>query len=268
MCPVYRNGPIQRPVHAEVRFVTDKLQRDGVERFLKYNNPIEHPVVVQFRGSNTERMAKAAAISASLGYDEVNINCGCPALKGKGKEPFGAVLMKDPVKVRDLVREMAKTCPVPITVKCRTGVDEVDSFDALRNFIATVKEGGVKHFIVHARKALLISSDKLVRQRAGHYSIVQAVDRALIGYYTTRQTFGVHMFLINLPVPVFSNATRLGNSPDGPMLNVIENRTIPPLKYEWVYQLAKEFPDLRFSINGGFKTIESVFLGSYQKKYR
>eukprot|EP01022_Parablepharisma_sp_SALTPOND_P010882 TRINITY_DN144_c0_g1_i5.p1 TRINITY_DN144_c0_g1~~TRINITY_DN144_c0_g1_i5.p1 ORF type:complete len:209 (-),score=24.29 TRINITY_DN144_c0_g1_i5:491-1117(-) len=208
MCPVYRNGPIQRPVHAEVRFVTDKLQRDGVERFLKYNNPIEHPVVVQFRGSNTERMAKAAAISASLGYDEVNINCGCPALKGKGKEPFGAVLMKDPVKVRDLVREMAKTCPVPITVKCRTGVDEVDSFDALRNFIATVKEGGVKHFIVHARKALLNG------------------------------------------------------------LNVIENRTIPPLKYEWVYQLAKEFPDLRFSINGGFKTIESVFLGSYQKKYR
>ena len=165
---------------------------------MKYNNPIEHPVVVQFRGSNIEQLIKATNIAASWGYDEVNINCGCPVPETKGKETFGAVMMKDPVRVQILVRDLIKASPIPVTIKCRIGVDDLDSYEFFHNFIETTSKGGVKHFIIHARKALLKG------------------------------------------------------------LDIIGNRTVPPLKYEWVYQIAKEFPDLRFTINGGIKTIEAV----------
>jgi len=165
---------------------------------MKYNE-IEHPIVVQFRGSDIERMKRATILSKSMGYNEVNINCGCPALKNKSKEPFGAVLMKSPEKVRDICREMIKSCDIPVTVKCRIGVDDQDSYEALINFIKIVAESGVKHFIVHARKAILKG------------------------------------------------------------FSVIENRMIPPLRYDWVYKLTKDFPGLQFTINGGLKTIEDVF---------
>ncbi len=159
---------------------------------------MEHPLVVQFRGSEPERLAKCAAIAASMGYDEVNINCGCPAVSSKTQEPFGAALLKEPALVLSVVSAMVKACSVPVTVKCRIGVDDCESYEELKGFIKTVSSGGVRHFIVHARKAILKG------------------------------------------------------------LNVIENRTIPPLKYEVVYKLAKDFPHLFFSINGGLKTIEGV----------
>jgi len=164
---------------------------------MKYN-PVEHPVVIQFKGSDPERLAKSTSLAVSLGYDAVNINCGCPARKCKGEEPSGAILMKDPKRVQDTVREMIAVSSVPITVKCRIGVDDLDSYEYLKSFVSTVREGGVKHFIVHARKALLGELD-----------------------------------------------------PEG-------NRCIPPLKYEWVYALAKDFPDIQFDLNGGLQSIEMV----------
>ncbi len=165
---------------------------------LKYD-PVEHPVVVQFRGSEPKGMAKCTEIAASLGYDEVNINCGCPKPKAKEQEAFGAELMKHPELVLSVVTAMVKASSVPVTVKCRIGVDDYESYEYLKSFIHTVSTGGIRHFIVHARKALLKG------------------------------------------------------------LNPLENRLVPPLNYDWVYRLAKDFPHLLFSINGGIRTIESVF---------
>jgi len=100
-------------------------------------------------------MAKAAEICYKMGYDEININCGCPSPKVK-EGAFGAILMFDPEKVAENVREMIKMSHgVPITIKCRLGVDEHDSFEELVKFINIVSKAGVTHFVMHARKAIL-----------------------------------------------------------------------------------------------------------------
>ena len=166
-------------------------------RLLKYNS-IEHPVVFQLGGSNPTKLAKATSICSSLGYDEINLNCGCPSPYAK-EDSFGAVLMKNPNTVADIVKEMIEASNgVPVTVKCRLGVDDNDSYDELKKFIETVSTAGIKHFIIHARKALLKG------------------------------------------------------------LNHKENRNIPPLKYDWVYNLAKDYPGVKFSLNGGLQSIEQM----------
>eukprot|EP00826_Nyctotherus_ovalis_P001000 TRINITY_DN10102_c0_g1_i12.p1 TRINITY_DN10102_c0_g1~~TRINITY_DN10102_c0_g1_i12.p1 ORF type:complete len:267 (+),score=77.51 TRINITY_DN10102_c0_g1_i12:349-1149(+) len=143
-------------------------------------------------------MAKAASVCAAFGYDEININCGCPSPRVK-EGSFGAVLMLEPLTVARIAERMRESAGgVPVTVKCRLGVDDHDSYEELNNFINVVAKSGVNHFIIHARKAYLQG------------------------------------------------------------LNPKENRTVPPLKYDWVYRLAEDFPSLQFSLNGGLQSIEQM----------
>ncbi|KAF9189267.1 hypothetical protein BGZ49_003841 [Haplosporangium sp. Z 27] len=155
--------------------------------------------VVQLGGSDVEAMAKAAKLVQDNGYKELNINVGCPSPRVQ-KGAFGAILMKTPNTVVDIIQEMRKSgVTIPITVKCRIGVDNLDSYEYLYDFIKLISTTtSVNHFIVHARKCWL-----------------------------------------------------KGLSPK-------QNRSVPPLKYEVVYQLAKDFPHLTITINGGFNTTDHI----------
>ncbi|KAG0340317.1 hypothetical protein BG000_000174 [Podila horticola] len=155
--------------------------------------------VVQLGGSDPEAMAKAAKLVQDNGYKEVNVNVGCPSPRVQ-KGAFGAVLMKTPSSVVDIIQEMVKVgVNIPITVKCRIGVDNLDSYEYLYDFIKLVSTTTpVTHFVVHARKCWL-----------------------------------------------------KGLSPK-------QNRSVPPLKYEVVHLLAKDFPHLTITINGGFNTNEQI----------
>lgn len=155
----------------------------------------EHPIVLQLGGSTPEMLAQAARLGADRGYDEINLNCGCPAGQGgEARECYGARLMLQPARVAACCSAIrAAVGPsVPVTVKCRLGVvDGRESYAELVEFIRLVAtEGGVTHFIVHARHAML-------------------------------------------------------------NLNASRNRTVPPLRYEWVEQLLVDFPDITFTVNGG-----------------
>ncbi len=117
-------------------------------------DPAEHPVALQLGGSEPEELARAARIGVEHGYDEINLNVGCPSERVQ-KGSFGACLMKEPALVRDCMSAMREAVDLPVTVKTRIGVDEHDSEAFLQDFIATVAESGVRTFIVHARKAWL-----------------------------------------------------------------------------------------------------------------
>jgi tRNA dihydrouridine synthase A len=176
-------------------------QRDHLEWFLA-TSKCESPVAVQLGGSDPESMAQAAALCSQYGgFNEININCGCPSSKcakgGAEGRCFGARLMLDPGKVAAVCKAIKKVTQLPVTVKCRIGAD-TESWEELRNFIHTVAQTGVKHFIIHARKCILGG------------------------------------------------------------LSPAQNRQVPPLRYERVYQLMQEFPDLVFSINGGIKTFDEI----------
>lgn len=168
----------------------------GKGDYLGFNSE-EHPVALQLGGSEAKNMAHCAEKAQQLGYDEVNINVGCPSDRVKNGS-FGACLMAEPEVVAASVKAMQAAVDIPVTVKSRIGVDDMDEYEDLTRFIHIVADAGCQHFIVHARKAWL-----------------------------------------------------QGLSPK-------ENREIPPLKYERVYQLKQEFPDLHISINGGIKTLEDV----------
>lgn len=179
--------------------IHNHLARDYSLRIPEH--PTQHPVVLQLGGSVPDELEAAALIAADYGYNEVNLNCGCPSPKVAGKGCFGAALMRTPYVVAEATRRMKSVLPehVPVTVKCRIGVDDDDSYEGLREFVRIVHEkGGVDHFIIHARKAILGG------------------------------------------------------------LSPAQNRSIPPLKYEYVYRLIDEFPTVRFSINGGLKTVGDV----------
>lgn len=159
--------------------------------------PIEHPVVFQLGGCDADSLSAAALLCQQSGYDEINLNCGCPSGRVScGK--FGACLMLEPETVRELCAAMVRKLTIPVTVKCRLGVDDRDAYEDLRNFIGTVSQAGVSHFIIHARKAILA-----------------------------------------------------GLTPE-------ENRKIPPLRYDQVYKLVGDFPDLQFTLNGGIKSHEQI----------
>lgn len=115
---------------------------------------VEHPVAVQLGGSDPAELAQATQISADYGYDEVNLNCGCPSDRVQSGA-FGAILMKSPDLVAECVAAMRAASPVEVTVKCRIGVDEQDPYDVLPDFIAKVSAAGVRRFTIHARKAWL-----------------------------------------------------------------------------------------------------------------
>lgn len=114
----------------------------------------EHPVALQLGGSDPDQLAQAARIAADYGYDEVNLNCGCPSDRVQSGS-FGAVLMETPQKVADCVAEIIATVDIPVTVKCRIGVDDQEPSEVLPEFLAQVSAAGVNRFSIHARKAWL-----------------------------------------------------------------------------------------------------------------
>ncbi|HWS74699.1 MAG TPA: tRNA dihydrouridine(20/20a) synthase DusA [Quisquiliibacterium sp.] len=117
-------------------------------------DPAEHPVALQLGGSEPAELAACARLGERWGYDEVNLNCGCPSERVQ-RGSFGACLMAEPVLVRDCVKAMADAVSIPVTVKHRIGIDRVEDYGFVRDFVGTVAEGGARTFIVHARNAWL-----------------------------------------------------------------------------------------------------------------
>ena len=137
---------------------TEMLTADAIihgdrERLLGFDD-IEHPVALQLGGSDPAKMAEAARIGAAQGYDEINLNIGCPSDRVQ-EGRFGACLMAEPELVADCVAAMRRRVRVPVTVKCRIGIDDQDGEAALQRFIDVVADAGCGTFIVHARKAWL-----------------------------------------------------------------------------------------------------------------
>ncbi len=173
---------------------TGALLNGATERFLDYD-PSEHPVALQLGGSDPQALAACAKLAERWAYDEVNLNCGCPSDRVQNGF-FGACLMARPELVADCVKAMQDACSIPVTVKHRIGIDDMDDYDAMRRFVDAIAATGCDTVIVHARKAWL-----------------------------------------------------QGLSPK-------ENREIPPLRYESVYRLKQELPQLTVVINGGIQTLE------------
>lgn len=129
------------------------LVRGGALHLLEYN-PEEHPVALQLGGSDPKELAEAARLGVEAGYDEINLNCGCPSDRVQSGT-FGAVLMRSPELVAEACAEMIAAVDVPVTVKCRIGVDEQESREVLPDFLEKVAAAGVGRVTVHARKAWL-----------------------------------------------------------------------------------------------------------------
>ena len=160
-------------------------------------NPQEHPIAVQLGGSDIKDLVECAKISEEYGYDEINLNVGCPSDRVQ-KGRFGACLMLEPDHVADCLGSMQTNVSVPVSIKCRLGVDHHEDYEFLYNFINIIKNSGINNFIIHARNGIL-----------------------------------------------------KGLSPR-------QNRHIPPLKYDYVYRLKKDFPNLNIIINGGIKTLDET----------
>jgi len=133
--------------------VAQAILRGDRARLLGFD-PSEHPVALQLGGSDPAMLAEAATIGASIGYDEINLNVGCPSDRVQSAT-FGACLMARPRLVGDCVRAMRAAVAVPVTVKCRIGIDENDDWEFLRTFVANIADAGCRTVIVHARKAML-----------------------------------------------------------------------------------------------------------------
>ena len=176
--------------------VSEAIDRGDREKLLSFNLE-EKPVALQLGGSTPKLLANAVKIGEDFGYDEINLNLGCPSKKVQ-KNKFGACLIKEPKLVADCLFEMQSKTILPVTVKTRIGYDQVEDYEHLYNFINILKSTGVKTFIIHARKAML-------------------------GKFTPKQ-----------------------------------NLNIPPLKYEMVYKLKKDFKDLEIIINGGISSVDEI----------
>ncbi|MGH8051466.1 MAG: tRNA dihydrouridine(20/20a) synthase DusA [Arenimonas sp.] len=176
-------------VHAQAVIHGDR------DRLLGFDKS-EHPLALQLGGSDPAHLAEASRIGEQWGYDEVNLNVGCPSDRVQAGR-FGACLMKEPKLVAECIAAMNSAVKIPVTVKCRLGVDELETYEHFLGFIDSVALTGCNTFIVHARKAWLS-----------------------------------------------------GLSPK-------ENREIPPLRYDWVYDLKKQRPDLTILLNGGLSTVDA-----------
>jgi tRNA-dihydrouridine synthase A len=132
---------------------TGAIRHGSVERHLRFNAE-EHPVALQLGGSDAADLAYAAKLGEQWGYNEINLNCGCPSDRVQ-RGAFGACLMNEPQLVADGVKAMVDVVSVPVTVKHRIGIDQIESYDFVRDFVGTVKEAGCTVFIVHARNAWL-----------------------------------------------------------------------------------------------------------------
>ncbi len=175
--------------------VTSQAIKHGdLDRLLGFSE-LEKPIVLQVGGDEPVDLAHCARLAEDFGYDEINLNVGCPSSRVQSGN-FGACLMFDPDRVADCVNAMKNATKIPVSVKHRIGVDDRDAYEDLTTFVKTVAAAGCDRFNVHARKAWL-----------------------------------------------------QGLSPK-------ENREVPPLRYEDVYQLKQDFPTLFIEINGGFVTLE------------
>jgi tRNA-dihydrouridine synthase A len=152
-----------RVIAPHARLYTEMVHANAVIRGdrarLLAMDPVEHPVVLQLGGSEPELLAQAARIGAEHGFDEINLNCGCPSDRVQAGR-FGACLMREPRLVADGVAAMIEAVstlprPVPVTVKCRLGVDDDHDWDRFLGFVDTVAEAGCRMFVVHARNAWL-----------------------------------------------------------------------------------------------------------------
>jgi tRNA-dihydrouridine synthase A len=132
---------------------TGALVYGDVERHLRFNEE-EHPVALQLGGSDPADLAIAARLGQQWGYDEINLNCGCPSERVQ-KGAFGACLMAEPQLVADCVKAMRDVVDIDVTVKHRIGINEVDTYDFVRDFVGTVADAGCRTFVVHARNAIL-----------------------------------------------------------------------------------------------------------------
>ena len=132
---------------------TGALIHGDVARHLRYNVE-EHPVALQLGGSEPADLAHCARLGEQWGYDEINLNCGCPSERVQ-RGAFGACLMREPQLVADCVKAMVDVVQVPVTVKHRIGIDKDESYDFVRDFVGTVAQAGCNTFIVHARNAWL-----------------------------------------------------------------------------------------------------------------
>lgn len=186
----------QKSVLYSEMVTTGALLHGDRARFLKYN-VCEHPLALQLGGSNPRDLAECSKIAEGWGYDEVNLNCGCPSDRVQNGM-IGACLMAEPDLVAECISAMRNAVKVPVTVKHRIGIDDMEDYAGLVKFVSTVATTGCNTFIVHARKAWL-----------------------------------------------------KGLSPK-------ENREIPPLQYDMVYQLKQDFPHLEIIINGGITRISQA----------
>jgi tRNA-dihydrouridine synthase A len=130
------------------------LIHGNTAQLLRFNDEQEHPVALQLGGSDPADLARATRLGQERGYDEINLNCGCPSERVQ-QGAFGACLMGEAPLVRDCVQAMREAVDVPVTVKHRIGIDKVESYDFVRDFVGTVADGGCEVFIVHARNAWL-----------------------------------------------------------------------------------------------------------------
>ena len=176
--------------------VDEAIYRGDKKKLLEFNIN-EKPVALQIGGSSPKLLAEASKIGEEFGYDEINLNLGCPSKKVE-KNKFGACLMKEPNLVADCVSKMQASTKLPVTIKTRIGYDNVEDYENFYNFISILKSTGIKTFIIHARKAML-------------------------GKFTPKQ-----------------------------------NLNIPPLKYDYVYNLKKDFPNEEVIINGGITSVEEI----------
>jgi tRNA-dihydrouridine synthase A len=147
-----------RQLSRRARLYTEMVNANAVlcgdtDRHLRFD-PAEHPVALQLGGSEPAELARAATVGERYGYDEINLNCGCPSDRVQ-EGRFGACLMLEPQRVAAAVRAMRAAVSVPVTVKCRIGVDDSEDYDFLRRFVDIVASAGCETFIVHARKAWL-----------------------------------------------------------------------------------------------------------------
>ena len=176
--------------------VDEAINRGDKKKLLEFNIN-EKPVALQIGGSSPKLLAEASKIGEDFGYDEINLNLGCPSKKVE-KNKFGACLMKEPNLVADCLSKMQAITKLPVTIKTRIGYDDVEDYENFYNFISILKSTGIKTFIIHARKAML-------------------------GKFTPKQ-----------------------------------NLNIPPLKYNYVYNLKKDFPNDEIIINGGITSVEEI----------
>lgn len=175
---------------------TGALVHGDVDRHLRFD-AAEHPVALQLGGSDPDALAHCARLGEQYGYDEINLNCGCPSERVQ-HGAFGACLMAEPQLVADCVSAMCEAVAIPVTVKHRLGIDSIETYDFVCDFVAALAKAGCATFVVHARNAVL-----------------------------------------------------KGLSPKA-------NREVPPLKYEYVHRLKRDFPAACIVVNGGLGTLGQI----------